>query len=97
MCTITGGRQEVTDKPMDRLPHLLTNAPLCGARNRAGMPCRCPAMKGRARCKLHGGAKGSGAPKGERNGMWKHGGDTLEAVALRRAARRLLMELIPSS
>ena len=90
MCITTGGRQEVTDKPMDRLPRLLTNAPLCGARNRAGMPCRCPAIKGKARCKLHGGAKGSGAPKGELNGMWKHGSHTAEAMALRRAATRLM-------
>ncbi len=42
---------------------------------------------------MHGGAKGSGAPKGERNGMWKHGGHTNEAVALRRAARRLMKEI----
>ena len=39
---------------------------------------------------MHGGARGSGALKGERNGMWKHGGETLEAIALRRAAGRLL-------
>ena len=35
---------------------------------------------------MHGG-RSSGAPQGERNGNWKHGGDTLEAVALRKAAR----------
>lgn len=44
---------------------------------------------------MHGG-QGSGAPKGARNGMWKHGGDTLEAVTLRRAASRLLRELADS-
>ena len=38
---------------------------------------------------MHGG-KGSGAPRGERNGAWAHGGRTNEATALRRAARRLL-------
>ena len=90
MCTITGGGMKAKGNPMDRLPRLLTNAPLCGAQNRAGMPCRCPAMKGKARCRIHGGANGSGAPKGERNGMWKHGGDTVEAMALRRAANRLM-------
>ena len=72
------GEEEATGNPMDRVPRLLTNAPLCQARNRAGKPCRCPAMKGKARCKLHGGARGSGAPKGERNGMWRHGGYTSE-------------------
>lgn len=68
----------------------MTNAPLCHARNRKGLPCRCPAMRGKARCRLHGGAEGSGAPKGERNGMWKHGGFSREAMALRRAAQTLL-------
>ena len=39
-------------------------------------------------CRTHGAF--GGAPKGERNGMWRHGGDTLEAVALRREARKLM-------
>jgi len=39
---------------------------------------------------MHGGAAGSGAPKGERNGNWRHGRFTCEAVAERRAARGLL-------
>ena len=32
-----------------------TMAPRCGARNRQGQPCRCPAMRGKRRCRLHGG------------------------------------------
>lgn len=47
-------------------------------------------MKGRNRCRYHGGAKGSGAPSGEANGAWKHGGFTGEAVELRRSVSRLL-------
>ncbi len=93
MYTITGGGMKAEGNPMDRPPRLLTSAQLCQARNRAGNPGRCPAMRGKARCKLHGGAGGSGAPKGERNGMWKHGGFTAEAIALRRAARNLLAAL----
>ncbi len=93
MCTITGGREKAKGNPMDRLPRLLTNAPLCQARNRAGNPCRCPAMKGKVRCRMHGGAKGTGAPKGERNGQWKHGSYTGEAITLRRTASRLLRDL----
>ena len=91
MCTTTttGGAKKPEANPMDAPPTLLTNAPLCQARNRKGNPCRCPAMKGKSRCKLHGG-KSTGAPRGERNGSWKHGGDTNEAVALRRAAGRLI-------
>jgi hypothetical protein len=36
---------------------------------------------------MHGGAKGSGGPPGERNGNYKSGLWTGEAVAMRRAAR----------
>ena len=68
---------------------LLTAAALCGARNRAGMPCRCPAMRGKARCRLHGG-KSPGAPKGEANGTWRHGAATNEAKALRLESGRML-------
>ena len=54
-------------------PDILASAPRCGARTRAGAPCRSPAVHGRARCRMHGGARGSGAPHGNRN-AWKHGG-----------------------
>jgi hypothetical protein len=40
---------------------------------------------------MHGGAAGSGAPKGERNGNWRHGRFTCEAIAERAAARSVLM------
>lgn len=93
MCTITGGKEKAKDNPMDRAPRLLTSALLCQARNRAGKPCRCPAMRGKARCRLHGGASGSGAPQGEPNGMWRHGGYTSEAIALRQAAIGLIRAL----
>jgi hypothetical protein len=39
---------------------------------------------------MHGGAAGSGAPKGERNGNWRHGRFTCEAIAERQGARGLL-------
>ena len=54
-------------------PDILASAARCGARTRAGTPCRSPAVHGRARCRMHGGARGSGAPRGNRN-AWKHGG-----------------------
>jgi len=41
---------------------------------------------------MHGGASGSGAPRGERNGNYKHGRFTCEAIAERRAIRRFLEE-----
>lgn len=43
-------------------------------------------------CKSHGGLS-TGAPRGDRNGAWKGGAFTKEAIALRRAASRLLKEL----
>ncbi len=51
----------------------LARAPRCGARTRADRPCRQAAVRGRERCRMHGGAKGSGGPRGERNGNFKSG------------------------
>ena len=87
-----GGRAEVTHDPMrqvdiDRRLANLARAPRCGARTRAGRPCRQAAVRGRERCRMHGGAKGSGGPRGERNGNYKHGLWTLEEVQARATAR----------
>ncbi|MGI9170779.1 MAG: HGGxSTG domain-containing protein [Caulobacteraceae bacterium] len=54
------------------------------AKTRAGSPCQGPAVTGKARCRMHGGGRNSGAPKGKRNGSWRHGRETNEAVAVRR-------------
>jgi hypothetical protein len=35
----------------------------CGAKTRSGTPCRSPAVHGNKRCRMHGGAPGSGAPR----------------------------------
>jgi uncharacterized protein YjcR len=60
----------------------------CGARNRSGKPCRSPAVSGKRRCRMHGGAPGSGAPRGNKNAL-KHGFFTREAIAERRQLREL--------
>jgi hypothetical protein len=39
---------------------------------------------------MHGGAPGSGAPSGERNGNYRHGFYTAEAITERRDVRALL-------
>ena len=44
----------------------------CGARTRSGGSCRSPAVSGKMRCRMHGGAPGSGAPLGNKNAL-KHG------------------------
>jgi hypothetical protein len=59
----------------------LARAPRCGAKTRAGSPCRQAAVTGRARCRMHGGAKGSGGPRGNRNGNFKHGLHTSEKLS----------------
>jgi hypothetical protein len=50
-----------------------------------------PAIQGKKRCRMHGGAPGSGAPKGNRNAL-KNGLHTAEAIAERKAVRRLIKE-----
>ena len=93
--TLQGGRKKLTAKPVslkgtERSLSSMREAPRCLARTRRGSLCQCPANRGKARCRLHGGASGSGAPKGEANGSFKHGAWMNEAVELRRAASRLL-------
>ena len=63
-----------------REPSRLRQAPRCLARTRRGTPCQSPAVTGKTRCRMHGGAAGSGAPKGRRNGKYRHGGFTTEAI-----------------
>ena len=71
-----------------RLAHLRA-APRCGAKNRAGGACQCPAMRGRKRCRLHGGLS-PGAPRGQRNGNFTDGHWTAEAIEERRWLRELV-------
>jgi uncharacterized protein YjcR len=63
----------------------------CGARTRSGKPCRSPAVDGKKRCRMHGGAAGSGAPRGNKNAV-KHGHYTREAIAERRQFAELMRQ-----
>jgi hypothetical protein len=92
----------MTNDPMhlSSEPPQLRSAARCGAKTRSGKPCQAPAVAGRARCRMHGGAKGSGGPKGRRNGNYKHGRYTAEARQTRqritdqlREARALMKRL----
>ena len=68
------------------------SATRCGARRKSdGHPCQGPAIRGRSKCRLHGG-KGGG-PKGERNGRYRTGKFSQEAVDERRRAKAKLQEL----
>lgn len=64
-------------------------SPRCTATSkRTRQPCRAPAVTGWTVCRFHG-ARGGG-PKGARNGAYKHGLHTAEAVAEPRAVAALL-------
>ena len=67
----------------------MLSSPRCGAKTRSGKACRSPAVDGKKRCRMHGGAQGSGAPPGNKNAL-KHGLYTREAIAERRQLRELL-------
>jgi len=76
--------------------HLRNTGPMlssqrCGARTRSGKPCRSPAVSGKKRCRMHGGAPGSGAPRGNKNAL-KHGFFTREAIAERQRLRELVRQ-----
>jgi hypothetical protein len=66
-------------------------SPRCGARTRSGGLCRSPAVRGKKRCRMHGGAPGSGAPRANQNAR-QHGLFTREAIAERRRIQALLGE-----
>jgi hypothetical protein len=63
----------------------------CGAKTRRGTPCQKPALMGNARCQLHGGR--GGAPSGPRNGNYRHGRFTKEAMNRHRETMAELREL----
>ena len=73
-----------------REPLSLRLTPRCGAKRRDGLPCQKPRAKGRNRCRLHGGAPGSGAPKDEANRRYSHGLLTADAIE----ERTVLLEVL---
>lgn len=64
----------------------------CGAKTRSGQPCRAPAANGKGRCRMHGGAEGTGAPLGNQNAL-KHGLYSREHLGWRREMNALLHEV----
>jgi glucans biosynthesis protein len=61
-------------------------SPVCSARLRTGGLCAARPAHGKRRCRSHGGAPGSGAPKGNRNAL-KHGAHTAASRARLKAIR----------
>jgi len=69
----------------------LTDAPRCLAQTRSGGQCQSPVVKGKRRCRMHGGTN-PGAPIGNRNAR-KHGAysaKTVEAVRYLRMIARIV-------
>jgi glucans biosynthesis protein len=66
-------------------------SPRCGAKTRTSGACRSPAVHGKTRCRMHGGAPGSGAPTANQNAR-KHGLFTRDTIAERRQIQALLGE-----
>ena len=64
-------------------------SPRCGAKTRGGGSCRSPAVYGKKRCRMHGGAAGSGAPKNNQNAR-THGLFTKQAMEERKRIQALL-------
>jgi glucans biosynthesis protein len=90
-----GGLQNLEINPMkhdETRPANLGRAPRCGARTRAGTPCQRSAMRDRSRCRLHGGLS-PGAPQGSKNGNFKNGDWTADAIQERQWLRSLLRSL----
>jgi hypothetical protein len=81
----------MSDHARDTTPMLAS--PRCFAKTRSGRPCRAPAVHGKRRCRLHGGAEGSGAPKRNRNAR-THGRFTRRAIAERKQMTVLLREAL---
>jgi hypothetical protein len=67
------------------------NAPRCGARTKHshGKPCRSPSVRGKKRCRIHGGSSGSGATSGNTNAL-KHGLTPEKIKKFRKKVKELL-------
>lgn len=81
--------KKVGDHPRNTGP--MARSPRCGARTRGGGACQAPAVRDKKRCRMHGGAAGSGAQKGNQNAL-KHGAYTREMMEERAQLRELMRE-----
>jgi uncharacterized protein YjcR len=89
---LTSKNMKTTSKT-EKKQYSFQSAPRCGARNKSnhGEPCKCPAMRGKKRCRVHGGAKGSGAPKGNTNAL-RHGAYTFDVKLFKHMTREMIQQ-----
>jgi len=83
------GVKNKNEKRPHAMEYAFQKAARCGAKTRQGTSCQAPAVQDKKRCRMHGGANGSGAPKGNKN-AYKYGHYTREAIEERLFLRRLL-------
>jgi glucans biosynthesis protein len=62
------GRKNPINRPLSDASHVSR----CGAKTRAGTPCKSAPVRGRRRCRFHGGLSPS-SPRGSRNGHYTNG------------------------
>jgi hypothetical protein len=75
---------------LENKQYLFQQARRCGAKTRQDSYCLSPVIKGRRRCRMHGG-KGSGPPIGNQNALI-HGLTTYEAKMERRDLKLLFRD-----
>ena len=63
----------------------------CLAKTRRKTLCQTSPVIGKKRCRMHGGAKGSGAPKGSKNAL-KHGRYSGDVIKMRLETNQLIRE-----
>jgi hypothetical protein len=80
-----------TSSCTEKKQYAYNNAPRCGARTKHnnGLPCRSPAVRGKKRCRIHGGGKGSGAQPGNTNAL-KHGCTTATTKKFKKMVKDVL-------
>ena len=90
---MAGPKGKMRISPMHQINRQLSNmrqALRCGAKTRSGKTCQAPAVWGKRRCRMHGGAHGSGNRKGAANSNFRHGRCTREHMAEMRRVRSFL-------
>jgi hypothetical protein len=91
--THTGGPRALIENPNNPGPIVASDGQEMWSQNPDRETVPVPMVKGRKRCRMHGGAQGSGAPSDERNGNYRHGLYTTEAIAERKAIRARLRSI----
>lgn len=76
---------------MSNYPYL--SSPRCGAKTKRnnGNPCRSPAVRDKKRCRIHGGAKGSGGQKNNTNAI-KHGLTTTNVKNFKKSVKNIIQD-----